>query len=83
MKGYSLERPVPERTKAAIDRYVIDKVPANGFVMSVLANDLKGAFRSADRNNLEHMKEIVHYIIWNIPSTCQGSYEAVDKWLEG
>lgn len=34
---------IPEHTKAALDRYVNDRIPPGGFLTAVLTNDLTGA----------------------------------------
>ena len=66
-----------------LDRYVNDKIPTGGFLRAVLANDLMGAFGAADIHNRARMFEIVQHVYSEIPRWCHGSYEIVDKWLEG
>lgn len=68
---------------SAINRYVEYRYEPGGFVRSVLENDLKGAFGSADMDNRRYMFEIVQYCYNEIPSICWGSKEAVNDWLNG
>jgi len=69
-------------TKIGIDNYVKHRLPPGGFLYAVLANDLKGAFRKADYENLRDLGEIVYYCYNNIPEVCWGSREKVQKWIE-
>ena len=68
-------------TKDSIDRYVKDRIPGGSFINAVLANDLMGAFGRADVDNSRDMKEICSYVYNEIPLSCHGSYEIVEKWL--
>ena len=76
---------IPEEIKQTLERYVNDKIPTGGFVRSVLANDLKGAFGRADINNRYALFDIVCYVVNEMPYDCQGSSildeknEMVDK----
>lgn len=72
---------LPEDTRASIDRYVENGIPAGGFLRAVLANDLKEACGRADVYNQVALPCIVSYIYNECRSTCWGSYEAVDAWL--
>jgi hypothetical protein len=83
LNKYTLERPVPEHTIEMLERYVNDRSEPGSFGMAILTNNLSAAFRCADHFNLEHMKEIVHCLIWNLPAICWGSEEKVINWLEG
>ena len=73
---------IPERTKAAIDRYVNDHTPVGGFLTAVLSNDLKGAVGQADEENRAALFSIVGYCYHEIPSECWGSPAKVEAWLE-
>ncbi len=72
---------VPQHAKEALDRYVEDHIPPGGFLLAVLSNDLSGAVGRADSINREHLSDIVKYCYNKIPSSCWGSPEAVDRWL--
>jgi hypothetical protein len=69
-------------TKAGIDRYAATGCPTGGFLRAVLSNNLKEAFMAADAENSADMHEIVGYCYNEIPSSCWGSPEAVDAWIE-
>lgn len=49
----------------------------------MLENDLVGAFGKADNINRAWMFDIVTFIYNEVPASCWGSREAVEKWLEG
>ena len=74
---------IPEDIKQTLELYVNDKIPTGDFVRAVLANDLKGAFGRADMNNRYALFDIVAYVVNELPYTCRGSYERVDRWLKG
>ena len=71
------------KIRCSVERFVNDKIPTGGFLRSVLANDLMGAFNKADDFNREHMPEIVKYIYNELPVGCYGTYATVDSWLGG
>ena len=48
---------IPAHTKAALDRYVNDRLLPGGFLTAVLSNDLFGAVGSADSENLAALPE--------------------------
>lgn len=74
---------IPEQTILTIKNYVEKRYPPGSFVKCVLANDLKGAFGSADIYNRAAMFEIVKFLYNEIPQNAWGSYEAIDEWLKG
>ena len=73
---------IPAYTKEAIDLYVTDGILPGGFLTSVITNDLKGAFSRADDNNRAALESIVRYIMWEVPSDCQGAVDKVLAWTE-
>jgi len=70
------------RIIASILRYADQHVPTGGFLRAVLENDLLGAIRRADDDNIRVLREIVCYCYDEIPSRCWGSPEKVGAWLE-
>lgn len=72
---------IPEHTKAALDRYVNDRLPPGGFLTAVLTNDLTGAVVRADDINRRHLPEIVGYLFNECPSACWGDQQRVEAWL--
>lgn len=73
---------IPVETKKTIDDYVEKGWEPGHFVGAVLANDLKGAFASADNLNMPYMLEIVRYVYNEIPHVCRGSYEIIREWVK-
>ena len=74
---------IPEYTKAAIDRYVNDRLQPGGFLTAVLTNNLMDAHNRADDQNSAAMEDILKYVYWEIPSLAWGSEEKVAAWLRG
>ena len=73
---------IPQHTKYQIDEYVNNYMPPGDFVRAVLSNNLMEAFMRADDINMHCMKDIMKYVYNDIPSTCHGSAEIVDLWLD-
>ncbi len=73
---------IPRRTKDTIDNYVAKGWLPGGFVRAMLANDLKGACGAADNINRKYIFDICSYIYNEIPFEAQGSYQAIDDWIE-
>lgn len=82
-KDNAIEKNVPEHTAMGLADYVIYKYTPGSFLRSVLSNDLTGAFSNADNINSMYMKDIVSFLYNVVPSTCWGSKEKVQSWLEG
>ena len=74
---------IPAHTKAALDRYVNDRILPGGFLTAVLSNDLFGAVGKADSENLAALPDIVRYIYNEVPSGCWGTKDIIWKWVEG
>lgn len=74
---------VPNHTLDGIRTYVEDRLPPGGFLRAVLSNNLHLACLEADDWNREALPDIVTYLHWEVPSSCWGSPELVEKWLEG
>lgn len=72
---------IEERFKKAIDRYVKQGIPTNGFLRYVLENDLRNAIGTVDKDALANLKDIVSYCYNDIPGCCWGSKDNVKKWL--
>jgi hypothetical protein len=72
---------IKKSTIEGIRRYADLHCPTGSFVNAVLCNDLKEACSMADEENLAALPEIVRYC-WNeIPHSCWGSPERVERWL--
>ncbi len=74
---------LPEHIRGGMKLYLEDHVEPGGFLRAVLENDLVGAFGKADNINRAWMFDIVTFIYNEVPASCWGSREAVEKWLEG
>jgi hypothetical protein len=69
-------------TKQNLDNYLEHHIPTGGFLRSVLSNNLFESIKRADEGNLKTIHEIVEYIYNKFPTSCYGSPEKVDKWLQ-
>jgi len=73
--------PLPIR--AAIDRFVRDRLRPGGFVNAILENDLLEAINRADSANLFLIPHIVAYMAEHVPASARGSEAWVNDWLQG
>ena len=73
---------IPSHMHDAILRYIEDGIRPGSFLEAIISNDLKGAFMRADHINSEHIKDFVEYMYWHTPSSCQGSQEAFENWVQ-
>lgn len=73
---------IPPAILSSLERYRLHGVPTGGALRAILSNDLKGAFRSADEYTLAAMREIVSYVVNELPMVAQGSEAKVDAWIE-
>lgn len=72
---------IPLRTKETIDNYVSKGMRPGGFVEACLARDFIRAIQMCDPENLRSLKRTVDYILEFVPPGAQGSYGAVDAWM--
>jgi hypothetical protein len=76
---------IPSHTKAALDRYVNERIIPGDFLFAVLSNDLFNAIERADRvnmfMNITAMREIVEYIYTELPSNSWGDRKTVLEYL--
>lgn len=72
---------IPDYTKRAIDRYVVQHIPTGSFLKAVLSNDLIETIARGDSENLLQLPEIVRYLWNNVPQGCWGSKENYEKWI--
>lgn len=73
---------ISDHMGAAINRYVNEKLEPGGFLTAVICNDLSGAVAQADDNNLKNIPAFVAYFYNETPSSCWGSKEKMDNWLD-
>jgi hypothetical protein len=70
--------------KAALDRYVNERIVPGDFLFAVLSNDLFNAIERApraDRVSIAAMREIVEYIYNELPSNSWGDRKTVLEYL--
>ena len=73
---------IPDYTMDAIRRYLDHHLQPGGFLLAVLSNDLREAVGRADENNQQALPDIVSWLYNEAPSTCWGTPERVEQWLE-
>jgi hypothetical protein len=57
-------------------------VPPGDFLRAVLENNLMTAMGRADEQNRNDIFEICQFVYNEMPHSCHGSAEAVDKWIK-
>ena len=86
LAAYAASRPkfscISPRTLEGFERWALVGVPAGGFVMAVLRNDLFEVVARADSNNQAHLAEVCMYVYNRLPRGCFGSPEAVENWAK-
>jgi hypothetical protein len=73
---------LPTELWVALYHYRKDHTETGGFLRSVLENDLAGAVRRADRENLPKLGLVVEFLIDQFPEKAWGSPEKVRAWLD-
>lgn len=71
---------VPNNIKSAITAWVFEARVPGSFVKAVLENDLNKAVIGADPTVLPHLKDIVLYMVNEVPALCWGSKEKMSSW---
>lgn len=72
---------IPAQIKFAIDYWALDARIPGDFVKSLLENNLHKAVIGADPESLANLKDIVLYVVNEIPAPCWGSPEKMEKWV--
>jgi hypothetical protein len=75
------EMNIPDNIRSSLDRYVSQHYETSGFLRAVLENNLKEAVFRADEKNILILRDIVNYIYNELPMSCWGSKEKVERWL--
>lgn len=73
---------VPEHNHEGLINWMFHGIRPGGFLTEVLANNLSGAVRLADRENGAALLEIVRFMIQHAPGQCWGSRNRVREWPE-
>lgn len=72
---------IPSHTQYALTQFIEHGIPLEGFLHSVLSNDLFGAMGSADGDNLPALKDITDWIYMNAPQSSWGTEAKVLRWI--
>ena len=72
---------LPEHMRTVARMYVERGFEPGGFLLAVLANDLKEAFVRADDVNRDRMFDWVAWLRNDVPRRCHGSRDAVSIWM--
>lgn len=73
---------IPEHMKDAIRRYILRGYPPGDFLRCVFSNDLMGAAGRADYTNQYLLFEYCKLLYNYVPTSCYGSQEKVDQWVQ-
>lgn len=76
---YSL---LPAHCQGGMRRYIEEGIAPGDFMLAVLSNDLVGAASRADNTNINRLKDYALFLYNEVPSTCWGSREKVDAWMQ-
>ncbi len=71
---------IPERTQAALRRYVEQRLTPGGFLIAVLTNDLMGAISQADSDNIRVLRDICTFVYNNVTGDAWGNSDKVYAW---
>jgi hypothetical protein len=74
---------IPERMRAALERYVYNRIPPGDFLQAVLQNDLQRAVTRADSDNLKLLPLYVRWLYNVAPAPCWGSPARYEQWVLG
>lgn len=72
---------VPVDLADSLAAYVSRHLPPGAFLAAVLSNDLREAVLRADPRSMAAMKQIVNWVVWEVPSGAWGSREKVAAWI--
>ena len=65
----------------SLQRYAHQRIPTGAFLEAVLRNDLRDAYVKADMQNRAAIWQIINYRVNELPPSCWGSYEVVQRHL--
>ena len=73
---------IPVNMMADLTAYIEHGVPLGDFLSAVVTNNLKGAVFFADNVNLACLPAYVQYLHWEAPSSCYGSDQKMEDWID-
>lgn len=65
----------------SLQRYAVSHIETGGFLRAVLENNLSEACGRADEDNIKTLFHIVAYIYNELPLSCWGTPDRVERWL--
>ena len=72
---------LPEHMQGGARRYVERGIPPGSFLTAVLENNFLEAFKRADAENTERMKDWARWIYNECPRDAHGDPETVAEWI--
>jgi hypothetical protein len=79
--GYTFnEFEIPDDMMPLLLDYVQTGKDPGYFLTAVICNDLKGAVREADDENMRNLPAYVAYLYNEAPQACHGSKENMNRW---
>lgn len=75
------KRGIPGYMIHGLVSYVVDRRPTGGFLYAVLTNNLQNTYAQADGTNEACVRAYVMFLYNDVPSSCWGSEERVEAWL--
>lgn len=81
MLDFTSYEDLPESARDTLSRYVDYNIQPGGCMTAILSNDLFEAVGRADADYLAALPRIVQFIYNRCPSSCHGSREKVNSWL--
>ena len=73
---------IPPATLASLQRYIRNGTPTGHFLEAVLENNLQGAMRRADSQNLRALFCIVAWVVNELPAVSWGDRSARLAWIK-
>lgn len=77
-RGFHL---IPDHMHGAIKRYILNGMQPGGFLTALLSNDLMGAMRKGDDDNLRALADWGRFLYNYVPSGSYGSVTNFNAWL--
>ena len=72
---------LPASLQGGVKRYIEQRQTPGHFLSAVICNDLQGAIAHFSIQEGHSLRDIVVWFYNNAPSTCWGSREKMDAWL--
>ena len=71
---------IPQHTRGALERYLVNGYMPGGFLTAVFTNDLFSAVSRADHWNQQALPDIVKFIYNEAPMGARGSVEKMEDY---